>query len=296
MLDLLNEAQTHQRLRIDQIEMNGGTQMRSGLNAETCGDYRDKMLAGAQFPPVIVYYDGECYWLADGFHRVNAYKQAFATTGQPGPIAAEVRSGTRRDAVLYAVGANDDHGLRRTREDRRIALRQMLNDNEWGQWSNREIARHCRVDEKTVRTMRIELTAENPQLATDERKYTDRHGNTQTMQTAKIGRAVPYSPPTDPTPPATNGHRAPATITQQRPPVYISPEPALQPTADMRTVAQVRDELAGEITALVGRLESALADVATAGRLVEDRALVERTDGHIHALIGKLKALKARGL
>jgi hypothetical protein len=277
MLDLLNEAQTHQRLRIEQIEMNGGTQMRSGLNAETCGDYREKMLAGARFPPVIVYYDGERYWLADGFHRVNAYDQTFAITGQPGPIAAEVRSGTRRDAVLYAVGANEDHGLRRTREDRRIAVRQMLHDDEWGQWSNREIARHCKVDEKTVRTMRGELTAENPQLATDERKYTDRHGNTQTMQTAKIGRAVPYSPPTDPTPPATNGHRSPA-------------------TADMRTVAQVRDELAGEIAELVGRLESALVAVATAGRLVEDRALVKRTDGCIHALIGKLKALKARAL
>lgn len=47
--------------------------------------------------------------------------------------------------------------------------------------------------------LRAELTAENPQLEATERRYTDRHGNEQVMQTAKIGaaRLAPNGEPPD---------------------------------------------------------------------------------------------------
>ena len=61
------------------------------------------------FPPVIVFREGDDYWLADGFHRVAARRQAGIRH-----IEAEIREGTKRDAVLYAAGANAHHGLRRT--------------------------------------------------------------------------------------------------------------------------------------------------------------------------------------
>lgn len=104
-----------------------------------------------------------------------------------------------------------------------------------------------------------------------------------------------YSPPTDPTPPA-NGHRPPPAPPRAAQPVYISPEPALQPTVDMATVARTRKELAEEIDAIIEPIEAACSALIKAGRLVEDRALVERADGYLHSLIGKLKGLKARGL
>lgn len=65
-----------------------------------------------------------------------------------------MRGGTTRDSVLYSVGANAAHGLRRTNEDKRRAAMTLLNDAEWAAWSDREIARQCVVDGKTVANLR----------------------------------------------------------------------------------------------------------------------------------------------
>jgi hypothetical protein len=47
-------------------------------------------------------------------------------------ISADAREGSRRDATLYAVGANASHGLKRTNRDKRNAVMVLLNDPEWG--------------------------------------------------------------------------------------------------------------------------------------------------------------------
>jgi uncharacterized ParB-like nuclease family protein len=57
-------------------------------------EYGEELEAGAKFPPVVVFYDGEKYWLADGYHRLAAH----ATAGKE-TIAAEVHEGTKRDAI-----------------------------------------------------------------------------------------------------------------------------------------------------------------------------------------------------
>ena len=91
---------------------------------------------GADFRAHSVFYDGQAYWLADGFHRVRAAQEA----GLAG-INADVRQGTRRDAVLFSAGANAVHGLRRSNADKRRAVETLLNDEEWRAWSDNEIAR-----------------------------------------------------------------------------------------------------------------------------------------------------------
>jgi uncharacterized protein (DUF1015 family) len=53
----------------------GGAQMRVEMHPTTVHDYADDMLAGAVFPPVIIYFDGTDYWLADGYHRVEAARK-----------------------------------------------------------------------------------------------------------------------------------------------------------------------------------------------------------------------------
>jgi len=86
-------------------------------------------------PPVVVFYDGTAYWLADGFHRVAAHVKAGRES-----VLADVRQGHRRDAILHSVGANAAHGLRRTNADKRRAVEILLRDEEWSGWSNVVIA------------------------------------------------------------------------------------------------------------------------------------------------------------
>jgi hypothetical protein len=76
------------------------------------------MAAGAKFPPVIVFHDGTNYWLADGFHRLEAWKR-----NGVGSVKAEVKEGSRIDALKFAFGANSSHGLRMTNEDKRNAVK-----------------------------------------------------------------------------------------------------------------------------------------------------------------------------
>ena len=61
------------QLSIDSIRIDGGTQPRAELRNDVVKDYAELMRAGAAFPPVSVFYDGQDYWLADGFHRIRAW-------------------------------------------------------------------------------------------------------------------------------------------------------------------------------------------------------------------------------
>lgn len=163
------------------IKVDGGTQSRAVLNQTVVDEYADALAEGVSFPPVVVFYDGQAHWLADGFHRFRAHEKLGLAE-----IAADVRQGTRRDAILFSVGANETHGLRRTNEDKRRAVLTLLNDAEWAKWSDREIARRCNVSDKTVGALRP-VTAE----IRSERTYTTKHGTTATMNTAAIGKVAP---------------------------------------------------------------------------------------------------------
>jgi hypothetical protein len=135
----------------------GGAQSRVEMRPETVNDYATDMLDGAILPPVVVFYDGSDYWLGDGFHRVEAARKINRDT-----ILAEIKAGTARDAILYGIGANAAHGLRRTQADKRRAVERLLKDPEWARWSDRKIAEAAKVDHKTVGTIRRELAGEFP--------------------------------------------------------------------------------------------------------------------------------------
>ena len=147
---------------LDRIPTDDGAQARTRVRDGVVRDYAAAMAqqldaGGLSFPPVTLFSDGQAYWLADGWHRVLAARRAGLTD-----IAAEVRPGTRRDALLFAVAANGTHGLPRSRADKRKAVALLLTDAEWGQWSDREIARRCQVDHKMVSRMRRDLSGQQP--------------------------------------------------------------------------------------------------------------------------------------
>ena len=57
------------------------------------------MAAGAIFPPLVVFQEGDRFWLAEGFHRVGAYTAAGFTE-----VPCVVHLGGLRDAILHSVG------------------------------------------------------------------------------------------------------------------------------------------------------------------------------------------------
>ena len=63
-----------QALPLDQITLDPDLQSRVEINQDLCQDYAEAVAAGAQFPRVIVFFDGATYWLADGYHRWHAHK------------------------------------------------------------------------------------------------------------------------------------------------------------------------------------------------------------------------------
>ncbi len=77
--------------------------LRVAINQTTVEEYADDLREGASFPPVLLFNDGTQHWLADGIDRVLAAESIGLKE-----IAAEVRQGTQRDAVLYSCGAARD--------------------------------------------------------------------------------------------------------------------------------------------------------------------------------------------
>jgi hypothetical protein len=169
-------------LQIAAIERRQDCQPRAAFDEATMLEYAEAMKAGDDFPPVKVVRAGDSFYLVDGFHRVAA-----AETAGLDRIRADVVEGTLRDAILLSRQVNATHGLRRTNEDKRRAVATLLEDPEWSQWSDREIARRCKVSHPLVATVRAELA--NTGKSSSVRTYTDRFGNTTTMDTSNIGQA-----------------------------------------------------------------------------------------------------------
>jgi hypothetical protein len=194
-------------IALSDIVRNGGTQMRATLDPDTITEYAAAMASGwGTFPPVVLFYDGALYHLGDGFHRTEAAARVGIAD-----IPADVRSGTRRDAVLHAAGANASHGLRRTNADKRRSVMTLLEDVEWRSWSDNEISRRCNVSPTFVGTLRASLSTVDSEEP-EERTYTTRHGTQATMKTEKIGKSRPA-------PTVLNGGRA-STSGVEYPPVW----------------------------------------------------------------------------
>ncbi len=169
---------------LDAVRINGGTQSRVELNQTAIAEYAEAIRLSIELPPIVTFFDGATFWLADGFHRYNAHRDAGAME-----INSEIRSGSLRDAILYSVGANASHGLRRTNEDKRRAVMTLLNDAEWSAWSANEIAQRCSVSHTYVNGIKASLETFQVTTTSDAVAYKNKHGSTATMNTAKIGKA-----------------------------------------------------------------------------------------------------------
>ena len=119
------------KLKLEQIVRDPDVQARITVYENTVLEYIESLERGEVFPPVTVFDDNGTYYLVDGWHR----DEAMYRCGRK-EIEAEVKMGSRRDAILFSVGVNSNHGLRRSNEDKRKAVMTLLHNPEWVKWSD----------------------------------------------------------------------------------------------------------------------------------------------------------------
>lgn len=169
-------------LELTKIRTDGGTQMRTSLDHDVIESYAESMRSNDKFPHLTVFFDGEHHWLADGFHRLEAMK----ILGKDVAVVDAIQ-GSLREAILFAVGANAKHGLRRSREDKQRAIKLLLHDAEWGKKSDRWIAERCGVHHEIVRRLR-NAPDQLAQSASCERKGRD--GRTRRLPKKDAGDSI----------------------------------------------------------------------------------------------------------
>lgn len=150
-------------LELEKIQTDGGTQPRESLDREVIEDYIARMTLdestgfvldpeGQKWPELVVFFDGQAHWLADGFHRYSAAREAGLNSFQ-----VRMEEGQLRDAVAFSLGVNATHGKRRTNSDKRRAVERALNDEQWRLWSDPRVGELCKVSSQLVAKIREEL-------------------------------------------------------------------------------------------------------------------------------------------
>lgn len=131
------------------IRLDGNTQYRDAVDKHTVKEYAESMRDEAAFPPVKCTFDGNHYWLWDGFHRYMASEAAGFKA-----IRVEYTNGSQEDAQDLALGANGRHGLPRNTATKRKQVEAALSMERHAHKSDRDIARLCDVSHTFVAVVR----------------------------------------------------------------------------------------------------------------------------------------------
>ena len=247
-----------ENLPLKQIRLDGGTQVRASIKEEAVMRYATDMEGGAVFPALRVFFDGTDYWLADGFHRYHAALRIGVAD-----FLCEVDTGTARDALYYGSTANNLHGQPMDNADKRKVTMIFIEDFEWGQWSNSEIARQLHVSPPFVAKMRGES-------APAVRKYITPKGNV-----AEKRKPEKKDKPAKPA---------------KASPLVDAPKPADPPAVDHRQ--EMVDELISQNETLTDRLALKAMD-ATADEKSAAESLIKQLREEIRILKLEMNAVKS---
>ena len=247
-------------LQLKQIRLDGGTQVRASIKEDAVMHYAMAMEEGAVFPAMRVFFDGTDYWLADGFHRYHAALRIGIAT-----FPCDIETGTPRDALFFGSSANNLHGQPMDNADKRKVTMIFVEDFEWGEWSNAEIARKIGVSAPFVAKMRGES-------APAVRKYITPKGNVAEKRTPEK-----KDKPAKPAKPAAE---AP----------LIEPAKAEPPAVDHRQ--EMVDELIAQNETLTDRLAIKAMD-ATAEEKKAAEDLIKQLREEIRILKLEMNAVKS---
>ena len=151
-------------LLVIELVFDGALQCRTQTNQVVVDAYADQLREGATFPAIrALRVDGRLL-VVDGWHRGLAHRAAGRDL-----IEADVSDGTWSEAILAAAGANANHGLQRTMEDKRRAVRLLLTDEASARRSSRELAKVAGVSHTFVDETRKRYNVKAGQVVTSKR-------------------------------------------------------------------------------------------------------------------------------
>lgn len=227
---------TLKTLPIDAINISGGTQSRLSIEEDYVEEIFEKMKDGVEYLPVSAFFDGKEYWLGDGFHRYHATRKNGKAS-----IKCNVTNGLLRDAILYSKSANNDHGMRPTLQDKLNNAKEMIEDFEWGTWSNREIGRICDLSHVTIAKLRVGKAPERVKLVRNGKVETRAANPEKQLKTFDV--AAPAIPAT----PVDDGKQQEAIDFLVQENEKLTDQLAVQGSADPelagKTIAELRDEI-----------------------------------------------------
>lgn len=120
-------------------------QSRIETDMEHCRFLANELEISGELKPILVFFDGNKYWLANGFHRHYVYTKAGRDQ-----IRAIVVPGTRDNAVVESARKNDDASKGKTLEDKKKSVMMLLRFEEWRKKSATVIGNHCGLNPGTV--------------------------------------------------------------------------------------------------------------------------------------------------
>jgi hypothetical protein len=253
------------KLSVGDIEEAADTQSRFKLSQETIDEYAEAMLAGAEFPPLDVFLDGLCYFIGDGWHRYYGYVKSGAKA-----FPCIIHAGTERDALLYAAGANKNHGLKRSNADKRRSVEIIFDDAEWSKWSDAKIAEHCGVHHDTVGIIRRQLaeSASSPAAAA------------AISPAKRVGR---------------DGKERPATKAKPAPPAKEEKAPPKKKGPDLAALAAPYQRAANDLTRIKRDMKAIAGDEKAGAHLAAKIVRIERDVDDLRASITQAEPLALCG-
>lgn len=170
------------RVRLEAIVFDAGTQIRASIDQQVVSDYAEAMTNGAVFPPIVLFHDGTRHYLADGFHRFLAAQRI-----QWRELEADVRPGTKEDALWFALGANRTNGKRLTDGDKKHAI--LLALAAWPGRSANQIAEQIGVNAGYFSRVKAQHVKDNPKQHVEDRVI-GKDGKTYPASSPKPSRPV----------------------------------------------------------------------------------------------------------
>lgn len=160
-------------VKLSDIDPAPAEAVRAGYDEQVVEDWSAELQGGAEFPPADVFRYGTYHALGDGGYRLRSHRAAGRDRMACRVHVCKSKDEAVRAAYAMAAGANEHHGVRRSYEDKRAAVRAVIGRPEYLAATDYEIVRLTKTSAYLVRKVRLELMAAGTLPEDAHREYKD---------------------------------------------------------------------------------------------------------------------------